>query len=314
MFARVVVLIVCCGLRPVSALRFSEVDLTEWLPRLSGSVATLVAGHNFTDSVPVLLTLADVAYEEFLVPWAAKSEEFGFAQKLVVTLAASTSALCATHSLPSVLIDSRSFGLLVNSLHAPTHARTIPSQLPLAKFGVPYVLLQMGFDSVVVSEMDVFFFASPLPMLQDVRSRTGASVLAMPDDKRRPLLNETNIGFMMLAHGSETLLLKFLTAWWEKRSQVADVGSDQLEFQALSTQFLEDRAVNIELLDWKFFAVRPRDLRADTIVLHLAYARSECKHDLLESLYHGKQAAVSHRVQEEKHVKPESGTFKWYDC
>ena len=40
-------------------------------------------------------------------------------------------------------------------------------QLPFAKFDVSYVLLHSGFDNVVLSEIDVFFFESPLPTFKE---------------------------------------------------------------------------------------------------------------------------------------------------
>jgi len=278
------------------------------LPRLNASVATVVAGHNFARHAPVLVTLADEGYEEFLAPWASKSGEMGFTQKFVVALAPSTFALCENLSLPSVLVDTDSLNLSQAESLRAVSASSIPGQVPFAKFGVPYVLLQMGFDSVVLSEMDVFFFASPLPMLQDVRSRRGAPVLAMPDEKDIVDKSAINIGFMMLGRGSELLLLKFLDVWWNRRSADLEVAVDQTGFQEIAAQFLAEGTVQIELLDTRFFAVRPRDITSKTVVLHLAWSLPECKLELLESLYQGQpRKVVRQRVLDKKIIT-------WADC
>jgi len=298
MCARVLVVIVCCGLGQVSALRFTPDGVSEWLARLNASVATVVAGHNFVRDAPVLLTAADEGYKDFFAPWASKAEEVGFAQKFVVALTQSTLALCGTLNLPSVLVDTDNVNMPPPT-SAAHYARLLPGQLPFAKFGVPHVLLQSGFDSVVLSEMDVFFFASPLPMLADFRSRTGAHVLAMPDVKGFHEKWAINIGFMMLGHGSETLLLKFLSSWWKKRTEAFDVAADQQEFQKFVGRFVADDAVKVELLDEKFFAVRPGDVGPETVVLHTAWAPSRCKVNILKSVYKGLPVEVlAQRVAE----------------
>ena len=88
-----------------------------------------------------------------------------------------------------------------------------------------------------------------LPIL---RSRTGPHTAATPNVKGFHEKWAINIGLMMFGLGSEKLLLRFLTTWWQKRSEAFDVAAEQMQFQRLVGRFATNDSVEMELLDEKF--------------------------------------------------------------
>ena len=157
MFSHILVIVFCCGQN--SALRFTSDGMDEWFAMRRNAPIHLTSTH--TRNMIISLSIR-----------CPKQEEVCFAPKFVVALAPLTFAQCGTLYLP-----------LVVNMNFVCACEIFASEASSCQVRCLHVLSQTGCDIVVLSETDVFFFASCVPMYRELRSRTGAHIAAMPAPK-----------------------------------------------------------------------------------------------------------------------------------
>lgn len=147
-----------------------------------GRAASSLTDCLFTQHEPVIVTLSDVGYADLLYLWAERAAQMGWPQRVVVALDNSTYTSVAADVLEASLPEGRGTCVLpffplgrtgredagrVGGRGATSRgSRTLPVFTGLAKLSVLNLLIVGGYDSITLSEMDVFWFSPPwVPLL-----------------------------------------------------------------------------------------------------------------------------------------------------
>jgi hypothetical protein len=266
-----------------------------------------VKERNYDRTYPVVVTALDSEYHGIAQSWTRRMTRIGLSQQVVVALDKDTGHSLATLDLPHLTLDAYeplTASLLQTSSERSSLRWQVPSFLVLAKFLVPVLLLQANFHAIIFSEADVYMVANPIGVIaaadrdqwkdyEITQWNANATIVAMFENNSTA---SVNIGFMIW-HGKDGIALHhdMILAAFKSLYAKADfqTGTDQSDFNTLLG--IAD-GVSVGRLPSSLFAVRPRDVCAQTIVAHFAYANPGCKRYLLDKLYNSTEESVTSKL------------------
>lgn len=264
----------------------------------------------------VYVTMGDGAYARYLPLWSNRLVQLGLPQQVVVCLDEEAQSVSENHNLAA--IDRH--GNVVRKKHGrENHVRKkhgkqtrvgflrLPIGVSTLKFLVPKLLLEQGFHRVVFMEGDVYFFGNPT-----AHYPSSSVSYASMDNGRRTTLGTTNIGFMVFSgKGMLKVIDDFLGLWDRQFAKVIVVAQDQNVFQGVLRKYPQGKEQ--VFFNNSLFALGPNQVKAETLVVHFAYATASCKRFLLDALYDHKPTPEAFVET----VKDAHGKFRkpaWMEC
>ena len=253
-----------------------------------GRAASSLTDCRFTQHEPVIVTLSDAGYADLLYLWAERAAQMGWPQRVVVALDNSTYTSVVADVLEASLPEGGGACVLpffplgrtgredarVGDRGATSRgARTLPVFTGLARFSVLHLLIVGGYDSITLSEMDVFWFSPPwVPLLAVTHP---ASLLCLDNYPAATHAdNAANIGLIHLRrpHGNDGFARRFIAhvlgRWRERLLATAGaaglvVGDEQtlLNRELMAWPDKEERTRSFALLNRSQF-VNSRHLEA----------------------------------------------------
>jgi hypothetical protein len=187
----------------------------------------------------------------------------------------------------------------------------------MSKMMVSALLLEANFSRVVFSEMDVFLWQNPLPIMDGVEAPgawngsfvssrpLGASYVAMMNDEDNRT-NGTNIGFVQFQGSAAASLLHAVLRRYARAGpqKLRKLTYDQTYFNWEVHDELAGGAsgLSVSLLPtgtMGAFANRITDVTAQTAVVHLVWCSKACKRYFLDRLYKGATPSEMHQLASE---------------
>jgi hypothetical protein len=134
---------------------------------LQKSMEALTSSRKYNRSLPIFVTMSDSEFLPHLRPWSARLRSLGLGQQVILSLDSEVDAEAARYDLPAIDSEGTALSMLATMARKP-EIRKISSTFSFLKFAAPQALLAIGFEEVVFTEMDVFFFQNPSAVLNDV--------------------------------------------------------------------------------------------------------------------------------------------------
>jgi hypothetical protein len=247
----------------------------------------LVQSRMYDKKIPVVVTLADDTYSQFLTPWSHQVAACGMTQQVIVTLGDGAVVESAANNLPVLTQNGSVVGrqprqpgsLLALDASGPNWQ--LPGTFSELKMLTPRVLLNAGFQTVIVSEADVFWLTNPLMLVGETGDFAAMKGYGYTGPDRESKL-WMNIGFMIFTGRSCVGLLDRFLNEWDAFARKTEVAQDQTIFNELLET---DSSVRVVSLPSDAFAVQPQRVGVDTTVVHCARVAPTCKTRLLNTYY-----------------------------
>lgn len=281
------------------------------VPTFRQGISRIAQEWNFNKHSAVLVTACDFHYKDLLVPWSQRLQRLGLRQQVIVTLDNAAAQIARSHGLPAL----NRHGKMVSPELAPPVGLVELAAVPLelaelfatVNLLVPMLLLEMNFDRVIFSEMDVFLFQNPVPYIDSATFKkfqggysglnpSATNLLSMRsicnvpeighDSTNHGCANETNIGFMQLQGRDGAILLRNVLSIWSETSRKR---WDQAVFNDELHRELAGHAPHlmVGLLPSPRFAVHPWASTAETVVMHFTWQPLPFRLKLLQLAYGG---------------------------
>eukprot|EP00931_Biecheleriopsis_adriatica_P043828 TRINITY_DN25045_c0_g1_i1.p1 TRINITY_DN25045_c0_g1~~TRINITY_DN25045_c0_g1_i1.p1 ORF type:complete len:372 (-),score=55.58 TRINITY_DN25045_c0_g1_i1:187-1302(-) len=251
-------------------------------------LADLVKTRGYTHSQPIVVIAVDRTYslrssagkpQAFLESWTDAMSRSGLGQQVIVALDNATANVSARQGLPVL-----SFG----GEASQTSGGSLPTHYTEAKFFMPLLLLEDGFELVLSLEADVYLFQSPLHLLDQEINLVGVQAYTF-DHGTGPMPN-VNLGFLAFRGSTAARLLRhFLHRWHgvtSLRKQKRLV--DQNMFSAMLHDYTQTPGNNFSS---RLFTQREFPLSVcgkidvDVLAVHCARCNQGCKNAFLDNAY-----------------------------